>query len=297
LYRSLFGIIGVGWGKTLCTLMIANRAFERGEANKIVLFVPSQVYSQLTRTDIPQARKWVGLSVPFHLMGGRSPDDRRAIAGSGKGGCYVMPYTQLSTRDAEALLGGDHDNPPPNKKAIDGIQPELIILDEAHNVKNKTAARTQRLMRYIHARQPYLAVLSGTITSKTIKDYHHLIAPALRHLCPLPQSAALAENWSYVLDPEKPAAFGNFGGSDAGSKTGPLSPLLDWARERFPQEKIPAGVPGFRLAYKLRLTSTPGVVSTGDAEIGVSLTLTNKPVENHEQHPHFPRLKKFMEQV
>lgn len=295
LYGGGFLPIGVGWGKTLVSLMIANRAHERGESQRSMLFVPSQVYDQLIQTDIQWARRRVGLSVPFHLLGGRGLDDRRRLAASGRTGCYVLPYSLLSTRDAEAMLGGDHENPPPNKPAINGIRPDLIIVDEAHNVKNLDAARTQRLRRYIQAHQPALVALSGTITSKSINDYHYLISYALRHLSPLPQSETLTSNWSYVLDPERPG--GDFGRAGSGSKTGPLTPLVAWARKHFPEEKIPAGIPGFRKAYRLRLTSAPGVVSTGDAEIGVSLTLCNHPVPKHTEHPEWQRLEELMRQV
>jgi len=295
LYGGGFFPIGVGWGKTLITLMIANRAYERGESERSMLFVPSQVYEQLTRTDIPWARKRVGLSVPFHMLGGRDLESRRRMAASGKRGCYILPYSLLSTRDSEALLGGDKDNPPPNKRGIAGIQPDLLILDEAHNVKNAKAARTKRLRRYVSAHQPRLVALSGTITSKSINDYHHLIAAALRHLSPLPMSDALATNWSYVLDPEKPGA--DFGRNGSASKTGPLTPLVDWARKHFPHEEIPSGVPGFRKAYKLRLTSTPGVVATGDAEIGVSLTMHNDPVPKYKSHQDWPAIEALMKQV
>jgi len=296
LYGGGFFPIGVGWGKTLITLMIANRAYLRGESRRSILFVPSQVYEQLTLTDIQWARKRVGLSVPFHLLGGRSLNDRRRLAASGKSGCYILPFSLLSTTDSEALLGGDHENPPPNKPAIDGIRPDLLILDEAHNVKNMTAARTRRLRRYMAAHQPALVSLSGTITSKSINDYHHLISAGLRDLCPLPMSEALATNWSYVLDPEKPGSeYGSRSGS--AGKTGPLSPLVAWAREHFPDEEIPNGVPGFRKAYKLRLTTTPGVVATGDAEIGVSLNICNSSVPKFKDHPDWPKLKELMDQV
>lgn len=296
LYDGLFAPIGVGWGKTLITLMIANRSYERGDSQRSMLFVPPQVYEQLTRTDIAWARKRVGLSVPFHLLSGRSLNDRRAMAASGKRGCYILPYSLLSTRDSEALLSGDMDDPPPNRVGIEGIRPDLLILDEAHNVKNASAARTQRLRRYIAAHQPRLAALSGTITSKSINDYHHLISQALRNLCPLPQSEILATNWSYVLDPEKPGA-GMFAQSGQKSRTGPLTPLVDWAREHFPDEEIPSGVPGFRKAYRLRLTSTPGVVATGDAEIGTSITMVNDPVKGYKKHPEWDELDRLMKQV
>lgn len=280
IHGGAFLPIGVGWGKTLISLMIANRAWERGESKRSLLIVPSQVYSQLVKTDIPQARRWVGLNVPFKYMGGQTAKTRRRLAESGISGCYVMPYSLLSTKDAEETLNA--------------IAPDLIILDEAHNVKNPKAARTQRLRRYMSAQQPALVALSGTITSKSIRDYHHLISVALKRTCPLPLSDSLATNWSYVLDPEK-IGMGQ-GESGKHGKTGPLMPLVNWARQNFPTEEIPVGVPGFRKAYKLRLTHTPGVVSTGDAEIGTSLTLRNEPVP-YQDHEDFGKLKRLMQRV
>ena len=281
IHGGAFLPIGVGWGKTLISLMIANRAWKRGESKRSMLVVPSQVYTQLIKTDIPQARKWVGLDVPFHYLGGRDAKTRRRMASSSLEGCYIMPYSLLSTKDAEDTL--------------QAIGADLLILDEAHNVKNPKAARTTRLRRYMTAAQPALVALSGTITSKSIRDYHHLISVALKRTCPLPLSDSLATNWSYVLDPEK-IGMGQ-GESGKHGKTGPLMPLVNWARQNFPMEEIPVGVPGFRKAYKLRLTHSPGVVSTGDAQIGTSLTIRNEPVEGFQEHPDFPTLKGLMRRV
>lgn len=275
LYGGLFAPIGVGWGKTLITLMIAERAFKRGEAARTLLFVPSQVYPQLVKTDIASARKWVGLSVPLILMGGKSQAERRSIARSQKKGCYVLPYSCLSTKDTTDLLFG--------------IAPDLVILDEAHAVKNSEAARTKRLRKYMDERQPRLAVLSGTITKKSVNDYHYLISHALREFSPLPVSSVLASNWSVVLDA---------GADPSEAQTGPLAPLMNWATENFPDEKIPAGQAGFRSAYRLRLNTAPGVVSTGDAEIGVSLIFENRPANvKHDADGSYGRLMELISNV
>jgi len=276
IYGGGFFPIGVGWGKTLITLMIANRAFERRESERSILFVPSQVYSQLTQRDIPWARRRVGLRVPFVLMGGRDASSRASAAASRKRGCYVIPYSQLSTKDAEAVLTG--------------IEPDLLIFDEAHAVKNQKAARTTRILRYLRARQPRVVALSGTITSKSIGDYHHLITYALRERSPLPLDQALASNWSYVLDATADPSV---------AQTGPIAPLIDWSRRCFPGEDLPKGVPGFRKAYRLRLNSSPGVVATGDNEIGVSLTIQNLPVPLPavQDTDEYRRLKRLMDDV
>jgi len=275
LYEGLFAPIGVGRGKTLITLLIADRAFQAG-IERSLLVVPPGVVSQLTMTDIPQARKTVGIRVPFIHMSGRPSKSRSLAANSGKRGCYVMPYSYLSIKDAEQLL-------------MD-IKPELIILDEAHNVKNRSAARTRRLLRVMNKllKRPKIVALSGTITSKSIMDYHHLIAPALNDNCPLPRSDALATNWSYVLDATANPSEG---------QTGPIAPLLEWARREFPDEDIPRGIPGFRQSYKLRLNHCPGVVSSGDAEIGTSLVIENHPVKQPEKVEGFSKLQQLMRDV
>lgn len=274
LYKGGFFPIGVGWGKTLITLMIANRAFEERDSERSILCVPSQVYSQLTQRDIPWARKRVGLSVPFILMSGRDASSRRSAAASKKRGCYVIPYSLLSTKDTTDVLNG--------------IEPDLMIFDEAHAIKSRKSARTARVLDYMRARQPRVVALSGTITSKSIGDYHHLITHALGERSPLPIEQSLAINWSYVLDATADP-------SDA--QVGPITPLLEWSRHNFPAEKLPKGVPGFRKAYRIRLNTAPGVVATGDNQIAVSLTVQNKPVIHPEKTDNFAALEKLMKDV
>lgn len=275
-YGGLFGPVGVGWGKTLITLMIADRALRKG-IERSMLFVPSQVYSQLTNTDIQWARKRVGLRVPFMLMGGKSRQERHRIASSGKKGCYVFPYSLLSTRDTDEILNL--------------ISPGLLMLDEVHNVKNMRAARTKRLFGpdgYVTRNCPEIVALSGTITSKSIRDYGHLISHALREWSPLPMEFALIEQWAQALD----------AGADPGdAQTGPMRPLLKWFRTHWPTEKLPPHISGYRKAYNRRLTTCPGVVSTGDAEIGTSLTFENLPVKGYKSAEGFQELNRLMDQV
>jgi len=274
IYGGVFGPIGVGWGKTLITLMIADWAKRLYGIDRTALFVPPQTYSQLTRTDIPWARKRVGLTVPFIYMGGRTLAERKSITASGKRGCYILPYSYLSTRDAEDMLNR--------------ICPELMILDEAHNVKNQRAARTSRLLRFLAQYRPQLVALSGTITSKSLKDYWHLISHALGNNSPLPLSAAMIEQWSLLLDASA---------DPDGAQTGDMNPLLMWAGHRFPEVELPEGRAGYRKAFNLRLSSAPGVVATGDAEIGVSLTISNNPVKSYKEHPDWERNARLIRDV
>tara|TARA_R110002095_G_C4251957_1_gene240416 strand:+ start:11187 stop:13295 length:2109 start_codon:yes stop_codon:yes gene_type:complete len=247
--------IGVGWGKTGISLYIAELAYKAG-TRKILLLVPPQVYAQLTKKDVPFWRKMVNLSVPLHRLGGQPAAMRRRIYKAGRKGLYIVPYSLLSVKDTLEML--------------EAIDPDLVIADEVHNLKNRQAARTKRLFgwrdwRKEQGRMPRFVGMSGTITSKSIDDYHHLITWALGDNSPLPRTGALAYAWGQVIDSGS-SVIGEF-------QTGPLRPLVKWAQDNFSGEVFRDTISDFRRAFRLRLTSAPGVVSTGDAEIGTSLII------------------------
>ncbi len=280
LYNGLFAPIGVGWGKTLIGLMIANKAYMVG-TRKIVLLMPSELLPQLVNTDIPWARTRVAINYPIHIIGGKDMRTRRALCKSDRRGLYIVPYSMLSTQDTVENLNN--------------IKPDLIICDEAHNLKNRKAARTNRLFNLIEARKPAGVCMSGTVTQKTIKDYYHLAKWCLNRHCPLPLSTHLANDWSVVLD-SAAMQSGNQWVSE--TNAGPLRPLIDWARARFPKEgPFDESVAGFRKAYEVRFRTSPGVVSSGDSDIGTSLVMCNNPVNVNESYPGYTKLEELGKQV
>lgn len=270
-FDGLFAPIGVGWGKTMITQAIADVAYRKG-LKKIMLLVPSQVLVQLVKADFPFARRRIPIGYPVHVLGGKPPQGRRMLARSGKRGLYIMTYALLSRPDASDTL--------------DAIRPELIIADEADNLGNRSSARTKRIMSYVRDHKPLGACLSGTITSKTIKDYYHLIKWCLGRNCPLPLSSNLASEWASRIDAQASS-------SDA---TGPIAPLVEWATTVMGEE-ITKDRAGFRKAYRLRLKTAPGVVATGDAEIKPSLILHNEPVKDFTQAEGWEDLDNLRRQV
>lgn len=275
--------IGVGFGKTLCTLMIAYKAYIKG-LKRIMLCVPANVMPQLTTVDIKWARTRIPFNMPIMILGGKNIVERRLISTSGKKGLYIMPYSLLSAQDAEATL--------------ESIKPELIILDEAHNLSARGSARTKRMLAYADRHKATECVaLSGTITKKTIRDYFHLIKWCLRQYNPLPNGLQLANEWAQVIDAE---ATGTHGEGDSGANrgaTGPLMPLIRWAQRTFPQQQFPSNIAGFRKAFKLRKSTAPGVISSDDASIGTSLVMTNIPVENMENSAGWKELKELTDKI
>lgn len=271
-YMRLDGVfcpISVGEGKTLITLAIAAKGYTQKSLRKILLIVPTEVYIQLTQVDIAWARARIPLNVPLFLMGHKPIKIRRVIAKSNRPGCYILPYSCLSTRDAS-------DN-------LEAIHPELIIADEAHKISRRTAARTKRLFNYIDEHEPHFVPLSGTITRKSVMDYHAGLRAALKHTSPLPYSVSMAVDWAAVLDS---SIF-------VKGLTGPIRPLVDWARKHFDFEDFTMDTAGFRKAYQYRLQSAPGVVaSSGENAIGTSLL-----VANHELKLGHPKLQELIDTV
>lgn len=257
---GLFGPIEVGGGKTLIALRCAGIAFEQG-LDRVMLFVPPQVYLQLVNHDIAQVRRWVPLGCSFYLLGGKTPRKRMQLAG-GRRGCWVMPYSLLSARDSFEIL--------------EKIRPELMIFDEAHALKNRTSARTKRIMSYWRKYRPLAVALSGTITSKSLNDYAHLLQMCLRDGAPVPLDAVTVQEWAATIDSEQ-----NQTQEYHGKKTGPgpLRPLIAWSNKHFPGTQLDYTVQGFRAAFMNRLHTTPGVVASPADSLGVSLVMENLRAE------------------
>lgn len=282
MYDGLFGPIGVGWGKTLLTLMIANHAYKQG-IEKMVLFVPPELaLSQLIPHDIPDARTKVEISYPIHILAGRNINQRRSLASSGKKGLYIMPYSLLSTKDT-------HEN-------IEDIAPQLVIGDEAHRLSGR-AARARRAMDYVEANHPHCVFVSGTITAKSVMDYYRLIRSALGQNNPLPNAKALAQEWGVVIDAG--AVNWSSESDEPQERRGPgsLLPLVSWAQRNFRDQEFSESVEGFRAAYRQRLVTCPGVCASGATEIGTSLVIANRPVPSPPSVEGWDELKRLVNKI
>lgn len=273
-YGSVFGPIGVGHGKTLICLKIASYAFMHN-LRRVLYLMPAHGYDQLVMTDIPWARKHTTIAIPFVGMGKLNKVKRLARAKQQRPGCYLVPYSYLSTQDSVELL--------------DTIAPQLIICDEAHYVKNFTAVRTKRLFSYMKKNEEVrLVALSGTMTDKSLKDYHHTIRKVLGNNCPVPMASMMAMEWAAIIDSGV--------GVPTESQLNFFTPLREWAKENF-KEDFPADREGSRKAFKKRLISAPGVVATEDAPIGTSLVIKNEPVEEYQKSKNWDQLSNLIRDV
>lgn len=219
-YKGAFLPVGVGRGKALISILAPVVL----DAKRPLLFVPADLREQTNVKVLPEMdRHW-----RLHE------------------GLRVIGYSELSLAK--------------NKDMLEELKPDLIILDECHCVKNRTAGRTRRLVRYMKA-HPEVAVvaMSGTVSNRSLRDYWHIAHWALKDiLLPMPLKYREMEDWSLALDEKvevekriAPGALAQFAG-----KT-PSDCSVEEARR----------------GYRDRLTATPGVVATGEDVLGTSLRI------------------------
>ena len=152
---------------------------------------------------------------------------------------------------------------PQSVQALELYEPDLIIADEAHKLKNlKNSAAVSRVKAYIRAHAPRFVALSGTITTRSLKDFAHLLEWALPPLeVPVTTSPHELLDWADALDETK-----NPGGNPCA--VGALRALAD------PAEYEEHGIQGaVRRGFRRRLTETAGVVATSERFLGASIQI------------------------
>ena len=226
-YNGLLGPIGVGHGKTLLDLLTSMVV---SDCRTAVLLLPPNLKAQMLEVDWHfYGQHW---KLP-NLAGGR-------WLVPGRPTLHVVAFSELSGSRATDLLHR--------------LRPDVVVVDEAHSVRNRTAARTKRFLRYF-ADNPTarLFAWSGTLTSRSLKDYAHLSNLALGDGSPTPLHWPTVEEWAGHLDPSEfrspPGRLVQFG-SDA------------------------------RVGFAKHLVGTPGIVSSGDtASCQASLIISERPLQ------------------
>lgn len=174
----------------------------------------------------------------------------------------VHPNLQVLTYSKLQVISG--------RDSLKTLAPDLIIADEAHNLRNLRSARCQRVHRYLKAAHeagtPVMFVaLSGTLTTKSLNDYAHLTRWALRSNAPVPKDAAETLAWSMCLD--------------SGTRPGDLElrRMGSFIRHFYPGQ--PLSQENARAAFAERFTRTLGVVATRDSSaVGCSLLLVKREI-------------------
>lgn len=154
---------------------------------------------------------------------------------------------------------------------LNRYQPDLIIGDEAHNLRHPESTRTKRLLRYARAfPETKHCYLSGTLTKRGLRDYAHLAELALGPNAPLPLDLGELLAWANCVDADGRPTDGDWG------VFGPA--LLPAWRGYDPDERPVAA----RSAYMQRFRASCGVVASDESDLGVGLYFNELPLVEPE---------------
>lgn len=175
---------------------------------------------------------------------------------------HVLSYEELSRPEGTDLLNtlcsaaGDYSK-------------VVMICDEAHRLKRLQSARTMRVVRFMqeHPKVHFVA-LSGTMTSKSLRDFSHLAELALRESSPVPHDRNHLESWAEVVDVD-----GRPGRYDWER----IRPLWEWKfgkdKDRFFGLRTETRRSQVRIAFQERMRATQGIVCSEEGSLGSSLNL------------------------
>jgi hypothetical protein len=242
---GLLGPIGVGHGKTLLDLLaaFALEPYKPADASRLLvaLLVPPRLIKQLVSD-----YDYIGqhFRMPTLIVQGHSDMNRSGTSHTGPI-VQVMPYSLLQRSSAAAWFKN--------------VQPHAVIADECHKLRDRNTATTARVLNYFdqhqHAR---FCGWSGSITSKSIKDYAHLAALALKRGSPLPISYDVVEDWARAID-----------ASPNPADPGALLDALITSGCCHPGDNVRTGL-------RRRITETVGVVSTVAPAIDCDLEILER---------------------
>jgi len=167
-WRGAVGRIPAGGGKTLIGFLAP---LVMG-ARRPLLLLPANLKKKTEEHDLP-----------FYRQHWRMPP-----------ALEILSYEKLQTAN--------------NANALFDYAPDLVIADEAHFLRNRKTARWRRFARFFtehpQGNPPPLLVMSATFTTRSLRDYWHIVKLALPNQCPLPLHWNRLQEWADAIDADVP---------------------------------------------------------------------------------------------
>ncbi len=217
LNKGLFGAISTGRGKTLISWLLPSIV----DAKRPLLVLPAKLVKEKTPKEFTELKKyWVSPSFSYR----------------------IESYTKLSRIESADLLPR--------------FQPDLIVCDEVHKLRNQDTAAVQRIGRYIkearkEGRHITFVALTATILRKSLRDFAHLLDWALGDQAPIPRTWSVLDDWCRALD-ENVDFFQR-------KTPGVLKQFVEPV-DQFEGSKKVDELTAVRKAFRRRLQDTPGVI-------------------------------------
>jgi hypothetical protein len=154
-------------------------------------------------------------------------------------------------------------------KYLQKLQPDLLIFDEVHKLKNRDAAVTRKISAWMKTfPETRVIAMSGTITKRSLLDFAHILRWALPDLYPLPQTLGELEAWAAAVDEIKQY--------EQRIQTGAGALVAFCSSE----ERL-KGLNGIRSGLRRRIQETPGVVATQGQSVAASLNISLQLVDDY----------------
>ncbi len=179
---------------------------------------------------------------------------------------HELPVLRRHWRETSVtLLSYDRLGRAQGAELLETYQPDLVIGDECHALRNVELAACARVVAaYRKKHRPFMCMMSGTVTGGSLAHYAHLAQWCLGEDGTfLPNDFIDLDAWCKAVDADVPA----------GTREEP-GPLLD-----MPHEKKGTQLARARDAIRRRMTETEGVFSTTDSSVNCSLYLRDTAVE------------------
>ena len=143
----------MGLGKTIQALAVANHLFQEHQ-RKCMILLPLSVLENWNK----EVLKWTELPV-YRFSASNKNKKEDFIKWKQEGGILLANYEQ-----AKYLIQG-----------VDGVQIDLLILDEAHYIKNADAMRTKNSIA-LAQRANYKLFMTGTPLENNVREMQHLVS-------------------------------------------------------------------------------------------------------------------------
>ena len=151
---------------------------------------------------------------------------------------------------------------------LDVYAPDLIIADESQKLKNRDAAVTRRVERYLEEHPDTKVVaMTGTLQRKSLRDFAHILRWALKDKAPVPMRDSEVEEWALALDETLENEFKRI-------QPGALLELADPKEIEEYGELVAA-----RRGFRRRLRETPGVVASAESGTAVEAGLVIRAIK------------------